>query len=359
MNNNVSPEKKDSILKSLAIVGFIGIIILIAWLSIQLVNFIPGAFSSLASIAEGLDQYKETVVEEIKEDEPEMVKFSVTSEKTLVSKGEEVVLNWEDSSKSGSYTFAYECADGVSVDIFDNEGTKSIDCNNNYNVGDRNNLTISVDSEKERYSLLKYSISFLKTEDSEPSAKAESSLTVYNSDVNDVIADSENEDTTEVITPTESTSNTDTTSAGNNDTTPTTVAGNETVYKQEFVYQIPTSDPNGRTDLSIKFLNTGTIVGNTFFPGKIKTEEEGALQFEVKNYGTKTSKEWTYSLTLPNGGTYTSNKQLPLKPNERAVIVVGFPTTEDTTHTFKGSIKDSSDVNSINNQFSQSVTFVR
>ena len=51
--SKASPEKKQSVLKTLAIIGFIGIIIFIAWASVQLVNVLPSAFSSLASLAEG------------------------------------------------------------------------------------------------------------------------------------------------------------------------------------------------------------------------------------------------------------------------------------------------------------------
>ena len=130
-------------------------------------------------------------------------------------------------------------------------------------------------------------------------------------------------------------------------------------YQQEFIYAIPTSDPNGLTDLSTRFLSIGTIVGNTFFAGEVKQDEKGAIQFEVKNYGTKTSKEWTYSVTLPNGGTYQSDNQNPLKPNERALVTIGFPTIDKSTHKFVVSIKESSDRNSANNEFTETVKFVK
>ena len=48
-------KKTSSIFKSLAIVGFGAIIILISWLSIQMVNLMPNAFNSLASLSNTLN----------------------------------------------------------------------------------------------------------------------------------------------------------------------------------------------------------------------------------------------------------------------------------------------------------------
>ena len=86
-------------------------------------------------------------------------------------------------------------------------------------------------------------------------------------------------------------------------------------------------------------------------------DEKGAIQFEVKNYGSKTSDTWEFEVSLPNGGTYSSDEQEPLKPNERAVLTIGFPTTDDSQHTFVVTIDESTDRNSLNDRFTQTVTF--
>ncbi len=131
------------------------------------------------------------------------------------------------------------------------------------------------------------------------------------------------------------------------------------VYEQEFVYTIPVSDPNGRTDISTKFISLGTIIGNTFFKGEVKQNSTGAIQFEVKNLGTKTSSDWIFKVKMPNETTFTSTKQSPLKPNERALITIGFNSDSDSTHTFVVTIDESTDTYSLNDRFSQTVTFAK
>ncbi len=335
--NDVSQQKKDSVLKSLAIAGFVAIIILIAWLSVQLVNVVPGAFSSLASLAESINQREQVV-------ENEVATLLVTSNSTLVNTGEVVTIAWNTAKAKGSYTFSYECTDGMAVDLVNTDGTKSISCDTNYNIGDTDTLTITADSEKERFAELKYTIAFLGTNDTKPRATGNASLTVVNSDIRDEML---NPDETTEETPVEETVAELPTEA----VTPT--------YTQEYTYTIPVSDPNGRTDLGTRFLNTGRIIGQTFFPGELMQNETGAIQFEVKNYGSKTSEVWTFSVTLPNGGTFESEEQNPLKPNERAVLTIGFAEVAASSHTFNVAVEEATDQTPLNDRFSRSVTFTK
>lgn len=365
MDNNVSQEKKNSILKSLAIIGFIGLIILIAWLSVKLVAVAPSAFSSLASLAESVNERQSSLGE--KDDKKEMVTFTVVSNTTLLNSGESTDLSWDKANVRGSYTFSYQCAEGVAVDILNVEGIKSIECDTNYNIGENNNLSVMVDSEKNRYADLNYTIAFLRTNETSPSAKGESTITIVNSTIAEVAKeDTEvkpvtiSEEKTEEVTKVEETKPTVvTTPTQKPEVTKPVVTTPTPTYKQEYVYTIPTSDPNGKTDLSASFINIGRITGNTFFAGTVKQDDKGAIQFEVKNYGTKTSANWTYTVSLPDGDTYTSSTQTPLKPNEQAIITVGFPTNDKSTHTFKIEVKESTDKNLLNNKFSKVVNFVK
>jgi hypothetical protein len=344
--NDVSQNKKDSILKSLAIAGFISIIILIAWLSVQLVNIIPGAFSSLASLAEGVGQRQQSALEE-----GEQSKLTVTSNATLINVGEQVEVSWEQSSKPGTYTFYYDCTEGVAVNLIETEGVRRINCDTNYNIGSVNSLTLSIESEKERYANVDYTVSFLGTNDMTPRSSGEASLTVINTDIRNILAVEEvteektEETVEESVTPAEPVNPNPITS------TPT--------YEQEFTYSLPVSDPNGRTDLSVRFLNTGKIIGNSFTAGVIYQSDSGAIQFEVKNLGTKTSGEWSYTVSLPNGGTYDSSEQPALKPNERAVVTIGFPTSDESKHDFVVTVDGPTDRNSINDRFVQPVTIIQ
>lgn len=344
--NNVPQNKKDGIMKSLAIAGFIAIIALIAWLSVQLINIVPGAFSSLASLAEGLSNTQ--LAQEAESDPAEL---TVTSNETLVDAGETVRLSWNPATRPGTYTFSYACGDGIAIDLQDVAEVTSIACDTNYNIGDTDHLALVIDSEKERYADVVYTISFLTSTDTRPRASGEGTLTVVNREIPDLVAATN--------TPTNVSTSTadDETPAPETDQTATPPAPAPTREpEQQIISFTPVSDPNGRTDLGVRFEAVGTIVGNTFFPGQLIQEDAGALQFVAKNYGTKTSTDWTYTVTLPSGRTYTSPAQEPLRPNERAVLTLGFPTPDISSHTFTVSIGEDTDQNQLNDRFQKTVT---
>ncbi len=357
--SNVSPEKKDSIMKSLAIAGFISIVVLIAWLSIQVVQLIPNAFSSLASLAESVNQYQQSII-----DTDGVVPITVTSDQTIINAGDNVTLSWDSANVAGSYTFSYACEDGVAVDLISNDGVRSINCESNYNIGDTTSLSLKIDSEKNRYAELAYTVAFLRTNDTEPRASGTASVTVVNTVIADGIVTNPEEVAVATTTPVTEEEETTTpepespvvvtppvTTPPARPTTPT--------YTQEYTYAIPVSNPNGRTDLSTRFLNIGVISNNTFITKAITQSAAGAIQFEVKNIGTKTSGTWTYSVTLPDGTTYTSGNQKALRPNERAVLSIGFSAPQKSSHTFVVNVKESTDITTINNRFSQTITFVK
>lgn len=346
----MNEQKKNGFtLKSLAVVGFISIIVLIAWLSIQLVHIVPGAFSSLATLAESVNRQSERVDRATEDTIP----LHITSNTTLSNTGEPVTLSWGEPNVPGTFTFSYACTNGIAVDLTDVEGLRSIDCETNYNIGNVTSLTIAVDSEKERYADLQYTVSFLGTNDTSPRASGNASLTVINSDIKNILVGEPEEETAPLWTDTETVASEQEVSETQTNTQP------EESYTQEFVYTVPVSDPNGRVDLSVRFLNLGTIVGNTFFPGAVKQNESGAVQLEVHNLGTKTSEMWDLSMTLPSGSTYTLDDQTPLKPNEIATVTIGFPTGNDSSYTCVVTISTQADTNTLNNRFKQPVTFIK
>jgi subtilase family serine protease len=125
------------------------------------------------------------------------------------------------------------------------------------------------------------------------------------------------------------------------------------------VYEIPVSNPRGFTDLQTAFLNVGEIRNNTFTVTSLREERDGAFQFSVKNIGTKTSERWTYTVELPDGDSYTSSSQAPLKPNERAVITIGFAVPGISVHTFEVDVDVDDDRNRNNNSFERRVSVQR
>jgi hypothetical protein len=338
MNGTSTNNKLGISTKILAVVSFIGLIIIISWVSVKLVNNLPNSFSSLASLSDSIDQTEVSQEEEYTKPET----LTVTSNTTLINSGEEIVISWNTVEKTGSYIFTYSCNEGSNVSIVEeNQTLRTVDCGTNYNIGNNNSLSLLVESEKNRYENISYTIAFLGTKDETSDAVGEASFTVINSNIQDfVVVEEPKVDVVTEISP-----------------KPQTPSPTAPTYEQKFVYEIPASNPNGKTDLSVKFVDTGMIIGKNFLPIQIEQNSTGAIQFEVKNYGTKTSEDWTFEVTLPTGGSYESKIQKPLKPNERAVITIGFSVSNKSSHTFRVTVDEDTDVNYTNDKFTKTVKF--
>ncbi|MEZ4195168.1 MAG: hypothetical protein R3B53_02105 [Candidatus Paceibacterota bacterium] len=129
-----------------------------------------------------------------------------------------------------------------------------------------------------------------------------------------------------------------------------------------YIYEIPVSNPNGTTDLVVSYLGTGQLYTNGMFnnTGVINYNQPGGVQFAVHNVGSKTSDTWTFEAKLPGNITYTSDKQTPLKPNERAVLTISFgPTKETSTQNIIIKIDTKSDTNFATNYLNQPVLVLR
>ena len=95
---------KERILKVLAVGGFVALIIIIAWLGIQVVRVAPKAFTSLASLADSVYNYEEIHVD-------------VASNKAVANANESFGLSWHVPKTPGVFTFAYACTDGIAIDV--------------------------------------------------------------------------------------------------------------------------------------------------------------------------------------------------------------------------------------------------
>jgi len=359
--NNTSPAKKDSILKSLAIAGFLAILLIVAWLAIQLVQYTPSAFSSLASLAEGVNQSQESTIDP-SNDVSELV---VTSNTSLLNNGEDMTIQWSKVNAAGNYIFSYECVDGVAIEHQSASGARAIACDTDYAVGDISTLTLAIDSEKNRYADVPYTIAFVRNSESTPRAVGESTVTIVNTSINSEFAlgpvDESpvvtEEVTEEIINPVvepEVAPVVPTTPAR-----PTTPRPAAPVVTQQFVYAIPVSDPQGTTDLDASFVAVGEVINRAFVPGPVSVNNDGAIQFVVKNIGTKTSTAWSFSVDLPSGDVYQSPTQVALKPNERAILTIGFPAGGSALHKFEVKVLEATDRNTRNNSFTQTVGFSR
>lgn len=352
-NTGNDNKDKDGILKVLAIGGFIGIIIIIAWLGIQLISFMPSAFTSLASLADSVYNYKP-------------VEIVVVSNKAVANAGESFTLSWNKPKQDGTFTFTYTCTDGVSVEMRSKlDSIETVTCDEAYDIGAVDTIDLSVNSERNRFTEIPYSIAFIPTKSDEPAATTDKTITVVNAMISPVaVVATTTPDV--VITP---------------DPKPVVVAQPEPkpepvtsaptpvpkpvtpkpVVVSTPIYGIPVSNPKGFTDVGVRILAIGTINNSSRFVAvnSIDNDAQGAIQFEIKNFGTKTSNLFTYTATLPNGTVYKSPTQTALKPNERIVATIGFETADMTgVESFEVEVTINGDTNKTNNQFTSKVSII-
>lgn len=124
-------------------------------------------------------------------------------------------------------------------------------------------------------------------------------------------------------------------------------------YKTVVTYKLPVSDPNGYTDLEAAFAAVGqmTVDGRFSATGYLEEDEANAIQFKVRNIGTKTSAGWRFEAELPNGERVSSKVQRPLNPGEMSTLTLVFPMNDRKAKSFTISVSGGNDVNRANDSF--------
>jgi len=346
MQNKTPEEQKSSVLKSLAIVGFIGLIIVVSWLGMQLVQVLPTAINSLASLADSV--YNHTPVE-----------VKTASNKSSVNVDEAYTISWDVPKPVGTFALSYACTPGLAVDIRIDGEIKALNCDTNYNLGSVSAADIVAKSERERFTDFIYTIDFIKTGNTTPAGSGTGRVSIVNPAIEESATETPDTPVTkpEVTLPTTPTTPEEPTippTPTKPVVTPKPVAP---TYVQEYVYGIPTSNPSGFTDLGTRHLGTGMIIGGRFvLATTIDNDGQGAVQFEVKNIGTKTSAAWNYTVRLPNGEIYNAPMQTPLAPQERLTATIGFSIPNTTgVKSYTVAVSVSSDAKLANNSFSTNV----
>ncbi len=359
MEKNTDTKGKEGILKVLAIGGFIGLIIIIAWLGIQLISFMPSAFTSLASLADSVYNYKP-------------VEIVVVSNTSVANSGESFTLSWNKPKQDGTFTFTYKCTEGVSVELRSKlDEIETVTCDQPYDIGAVDTIDLSVNSERNRFTEIPYTLAFIPSKSDDPAATTDKTITVVNAMISPVAVGATT--TPEVITPDpepevvvtptpnpKPVTPTPTPTPTPAPTTPKPVTPKPVTVSTP-IYGIPVSNPNGFTDVGTRILAVGTLTSNDRFTAAnvIDNDEQGAIQFEIKNFGTKTSNSFTYTVSLPNGTEYKSSSQSGLKPNERSVVTIGFETNDMTgVESIEVEVTLNGDTNRNNNQFKSNVSIV-
>jgi len=341
INMSNETESSSRLMKTLAVLGFVALVIFGTWLAVNIVRLVPGAFASLASLAESIQLGR-----------ADQNQISIQSTDSVVNSEEDFTISWSNLKRKGNYTFEFQCAEGVSAEIKVDGKIVAVPCNNNYVLPeDTFSIDIQFVSAKKRFVDVAYQIGFIKDGESERTFTSSKTITLVNASLPTTVVTTPEPEVTPtpvVTTPTPAPA----------PATPTPTPVKPTTYTvTEWV--APVSNPNGITDLATKFIAVGTMSNNNLFvrADELEVGDKNAFQFEVKNIGTKTSADWTFEAKLPNGETFKSKLQAPLKPNERAVLTVaiGSDAGKEGTRKLTVTVKGGNDTVSSNNSFTTSV----
>ena len=302
----MSESSKAILTKILAILGFCVTVALIIWLIITLIGRAPGAFSSLANIADGINLRKE------------LTKLDVTLEKGVVNSGEPFEISWTDTKHDGTYRLGYACTEGMTIFFKDPEGTfRPMRCGEQLLSlpTDITSLGLVASSTKDRFTDVTFRVLFSESTTTPP-LEGTAKLTVVNAS----IPVGGGTSTVATSTPAEETPSAPT-STPTKPATPGTGSGSGSgstyvpVPQTVTQYVYPQSNPNGYTDLAVTIKEAGALNGYS----------EYSVTFMVKNIGTKTSGSWSFDGDLPNGEDYTSTQYAGLKPQEYMTFTMTVP----------------------------------
>lgn len=365
----ITPEQKQPFMKSLAVAGLLGIIAFIAWAAIQIVQIFPTAITSLASLADSVYNYNPNITRELE--------FS--NSETMVNANESIDLSWKNLNLPGTYTFTYECVDGLTLNLSTGEKAYSeLTCDKSYELGNVESAKVTVYSNQNRFADLKYKVDFFRTNSTTPAASKSGSFTIINETMDlagetvelpavelppvvpETVATTSEEIVPEPVTPTPPVVVEEVVKPVVATTTP--AKPKPVVVTPTYTYAIPVSKPDGTTDLVASYLGIGQLYTNGMFnnEGVVRLNQPGTVQFAVHNIGSKTSASWTFEVALPGNINYTSAKQEPLKPNERAVLNLSFPAQSSSDiQNLNVTVVTNSDTNYANNVIKQTVLVLK
>jgi len=296
---------KNPIIKILAVIGAVAILSLGGFLTITVLTKVPRILTNLTAQVVSITQNfipAERIVLTLDNENPR--------------DGDGVILTFEHLSKKedGSYSFFYECKEGVRLEREVNSQNEIIFCNTPYNfVNSNNTISFRVFSTKSQLIDVPLSINFVKNNSDRISKRGKAVLRVNN--------DSVQEGGTILV-------------VGNRgESTTRREAGEKieetTLFNDSTEVISGTSDPNGMVDLRPKILEVGEIdrTTNEFTAtSSIEFGKRGAVKFEIENIGTKASGSWTFNVVLPTfpAHIYHSKSQTPLLPGDRIEYTIGF-----------------------------------
>lgn len=340
----VRSESKTAAIKTLAIVGLIATVLLLVWVFVQAVRIVPSAVTSLATVAESL-QNAQTRAEAL----------SISTSDNMVDSGDAVTISWTNTNREGTYAFSYNCVEGVDARVVTADGeATSVACDTSFTLeSDTSAIDFIPTSDARRFIDVPFTVAFFGA-DEDDNATASARVTVVNTDIPQSASQPDSENEPENETPAQPEPEEPELPEEPPYIPPPTVYLPPETYTYTYY---PESEPNGQTDLEVTFVSFGYLDRDDDFheDSSIDEGDTGAIKFIVKNIGNRTSDSWTFEIDLP-GSDYESRRQDGLRPNEYATVVVGFDTDdEEGRHDIEVTVDTSRDSRRSNDSFEESV----
>lgn len=309
-------QKRSVALKAISIVGFVAILIFGVWGLIQVARMVPNLFSSIGGAAVSLS----TIFVPAE-------RLEVSLETANVTSGEPFTISWEHTNKRGEgiYRLTYACRDGVTMQTPDERGAyQTVFCDTPFNLTNaEDTMKVVAFSDKNRFIDVPLKLAFTRLSDGEMTASTETGVTIENK---------------QYSTATLPAATSTTASAPATPATPGRIirkAGTETRNVYTTTTGSRVSDPNGRVDLSVQILQTGSIdpITNVFTQtASIRRGSKGAVRFLVTNLGTKSAENWNFNAVVPTFPMYiySSDMQPVLGPGDSVEYTLQFDQADGT-----------------------------
>ena len=319
--NSEQKRLGNAAIKALAVVGVIAIVLVGLWGTIQAVRLMPNVFSALASAAVSISSIFVPA---------EHIEVSVADHMVVSGALFTLTFTKTGGTSQGSFTFLYDCRDGVSFQAQVSSGSyKDAFCDTPFNFdGARKEVLLIPLSTKNRFIDAPLRVRFTPEGKNVPSSESVVVLTITNNALTESPA-------TIGSAGVSSSTIGGATSGGTGSTLrrPGTPTGATYVITGGGVV----SDPNGRVDLAVRILEVGSIdpVTNVFTRTAIASKyQRVAVRFLVENLGTKTSPHWNFNAVLPTipFHIFSSDMQLPLNPGDRIEYTLGFDSADGTVN---------------------------
>jgi hypothetical protein len=284
-------KPKATAVNVFAILGFIALLIIGIWSTVQVIKFVPRLFDQTATGTPPI---------------ADSSGISVSLSKESVASGVPVVVSWtREGNEEGILSFAYACEDDFKFAI----SGGAIVCNEPYGLpSGSTSIELVPILAKTGEVAVPFAVTFTNAEGE--SVRDTATLIVKN----------------ETLVLGDGAPNTGIYDEDDTGTPQTTNVSPTTRAVQ--VAAVRPSDPYGTADLSVAIVSTGAINQYGAFEarGFVQQYELGAVKFIVTNHGTKETGLWSFRATLPTLQQYTffSTPQPNLLPGAAVEVLVTF-----------------------------------